>query len=163
MQKEHGEKKAVFEKSFVRLFLPSILGILFCTICLFGTTFAWFSGNETLAADPIRSASYEVALTLDDAAFVTRADQVASLSSGTYTVTLTATGDASLGYCIFHFGDGSEIHTESILPNGEPVTLILEITGENATATLWVEARWGKPDSEKQLFLAGRYTYLSME
>ena len=103
---------------------PSVVGIILCAICLFGTSWAWFTVTQKKTVDPIRTASYTGAVTVNNEAVAVAqledgaADYTVSLKANTlYTITITANGDASTGYYIVRFG-GQEYYTQQISKGG---------------------------------------------
>ena len=103
----------VSDKSFSQIIASSILGILICGICLAGLTWAWFTSSVISTSSNITAAEFtvETAFKMDNATlnppFV---DGKYVLDSGTYTVTVTAGGTASTGYCKVEF-NGLEYYT----------------------------------------------------
>ncbi len=102
-QKEAGDNLTV-------LLLPSILGIILCAICLMGSTWAWFTATQSTETANIQSASYTITaevLTENNLSIAT--ENSATLQQGRYTVTLTAIGDASTGYCKVKIGSTEKL------------------------------------------------------
>lgn len=103
----------VSDISFSRIILSSVLGISLCIICLAGLTWAWFTSSVISTSSNITAAEFtvETAFKMDNATlnppFV---DGKYVLDSGTYTVTVTAGGTASTGYCKVEF-NGLEYYT----------------------------------------------------
>ncbi len=148
------------EKScdITRLLIPSILGIVLCVACLLGSTFAWFSASSSSATNTIKTANYTVLISIKDASDnELSADDSGTytLSPGDYSITLTAQGTATKGYCVFLFGTNAEYeekHTGSIYL-GTPQTLKLTIAGDTAK-TLRITPRWGKSDVSESLLIS---------
>ncbi len=127
-----------------RILFPSLLGIVLCAICLAGTTFAWFSATNTASTVPIRTATYNISIEATDSADSTvvtaNAKEAFSLRANeAYTLTFSATGTATEGYCTLTLTDGTHLQTEQIAP-GKSITL--SITPEQ-DLTLTPEACWG--------------------
>ena len=127
--------QAVSNKTFNRIMLSSLLGILLCGICLASLTWAWFSDSETGTANAVKAARFEAEITvleegterplIPSAATVREEISGASaekevsylkyqLTAGkTYRVTVTATdrSDADLygGYCKIKCGAGDTL------------------------------------------------------
>ncbi len=89
------------------MLLPSILGIIICAICLMGSTWAWFTATQSTETQTIQAANYTVIIKLNDTQYNT--NTVISLEKNTYTVTLTASGDASTGYCKVKIGNTEKL------------------------------------------------------
>ena len=120
MEKKKRERKA----GIGRMLAPSVVSIILCAICLFGTSWAWFTVTQKKTVDPIRTASYTGAVTVNNEAVAVAqsedgaADYTVSLKANTlYTITITANGDASTGYYIVRFG-GHEYYTQQISKGG---------------------------------------------
>ena len=123
MEKKKRERKA----GIGRMLAPSVVSIILCAICLFGTSWAWFTVTQKKTVDPIRTASYTGAVTVNNEAVSAvqsekgAAAYTVSLKANTlYTITIMANGDANTGYYIVRFG-GQEYYTKQIL-KGESIT-----------------------------------------
>ncbi len=113
-------KKSVANENIMSLILPSILGMVICAICLTGTTFSWFNSSTATPVQTVKTANYGVisSVTSEDVV-LEKQDGVYNLSAGkTYSITVTATGNAKNGYCAFKFtdkdGKTKELHTVPI-------------------------------------------------
>lgn len=84
------------------MLLPSVLGFALCFVCLAATTWAWFTASVTSEANTIQSAHFDVAVTVtpSSGSATDKGNNVYSLSAGTYTVTLTPTGNATKGFAV---------------------------------------------------------------
>lgn len=92
----------VSDKAFLRIMLSSIFGILICGICLAGLTWAWFTSSITSTANTITAADFSVGVEFKQNESVIEPvieNESYKLNSGTYTVTVTASGSATTGYC----------------------------------------------------------------
>ena len=123
MEKKKRERKA----GIGRMLAPSVVGIILCAICLFGTSWAWFTVTQKKTVDPIRTASYTGAVIVNNEAVSAVQSEkgitayTVSLKANTlYTITIKANGDASTGYYIVCFG-GQEYYTKQIL-KGKSIT-----------------------------------------
>lgn len=98
------------------MLLPSFVGILLCLFLLCGATWAWFSSTETCKITPMQSGSYRITVEVKDGNTVieTADDAFAAAADTEYTVTLTASGTASTGFC--------EVLLPGARENGEPAT-----------------------------------------
>ena len=113
-------QKEVTDRAFWRLMLPSVLSILLCIVSLGGLTWAWFSDSTTSCTETIHAASYGIQADVnmkDSAKYINiNADSTYTLVAGKkYAVTLTATGNASTGYCKISL-NGKEYYTTQIVP-----------------------------------------------
>lgn len=120
MEKKKRERKA----GIGRMLAPSVVSIILCAICLFGTSWAWFTVTQKKTVDPIRTASYTGAVTVNNEAVSAVQSEkgitayTVSLKANTlYTITIKANGDASTGYYIVCFG-GQEYYTQQISKGG---------------------------------------------
>ncbi len=95
------------------LLLPSVLSMVICCMCLIGSTLAWFQEGVQTGSQKLTSANYAVtAVVAFDGEEIPEDNGTYSLEAGkTYTVTLTAVGNATTGYCILKIGD-QQLHTE---------------------------------------------------
>ena len=84
------------------MLLPSVLGLALCFVCLAATTWAWFVVSVTSDSNTIQTASFGVAITVtpSSGSATDKGNNVYSLSAGTYTVTLTPTGNATKGFAV---------------------------------------------------------------
>ncbi len=122
-----------------RMLLPCLLGIFFCAVCLVGSSFAWFSANQTAPAEPIQSASYKVDVSIvgPEATAPLFDGQSYTLAPGSYTVTLTAGGTATNGYCVVTLG-GEELYTQQFAQGSIAFTVNV-----NAETTMKILSCWG--------------------
>ena len=60
------QKGAITERGLFRLMLPSLLGILLCSTCLAGLTWAYFSDSVTSSANTITAATFTVEVTITE-------------------------------------------------------------------------------------------------
>lgn len=60
------QKGAITERGLFRLMLPSLLGILLCSTCLAGLTWACFSDSVTSSANTITAATFTVEVTITE-------------------------------------------------------------------------------------------------
>ncbi len=109
------------------LFIPSLLGVCLCAVCLMGSTLAWFTATQNVPTQNIRAANYKVTanVTFADGTPISAQSGVYRLEKSNtpytvYTVTLTAEGDATTGYCIIDLG-GTDIHTVQLSPSKDSV------------------------------------------
>ena len=92
----------VSDKSFTQILLSSVFGILLCGICLAGLTWAWFTSSITSTTNTITAADFSVGVEFKQNESVIEPvieNESNKLNSGTYTVTVTASGSATTGYC----------------------------------------------------------------
>ena len=152
----------VSDKSLSRIILSSIAGILICGVCLASLTWAWFSSSVTSISNNITTASFSPRFIFQpngtDSHPVEVGDGSYQLNSGVYTVTITADGSASTGYCNVKLklsdNDIYTYHTVQLYPGdgsgGSPSTVVFTIKATN-TFYLTVTSQWGtyaKPDGE---------------
>lgn len=159
--KHHGDFCPVTEEEKVtknmlstRLGL-SILSIFLCIVIFCSSTFAWFVGQKTTPVNPVEAAAYEVKVSGNDSEIEEDTYICPLAYEDTHTVTLTAEGTASTGYCEIS-ADG-EIYAIQPLNQGESVTLTIRAAvGTEITFT----ANWGQCPAGGFGF-SGREIYIS--
>lgn len=144
----------VSDKSFLRIMLSSVFGILICGICLAGLTWAWFSSTVTSTANNITAASFTVDVRVQKVGTdtpLTRTEEDGAykyrLTAGEkYTVTVTAEGSATTGYCTVELklseNNTKTYHTIQLYPAGEdgkPRSVQFTVQGLELTIT----PQWG--------------------
>ena len=148
--------EAAAESSVWKMLLPSFLGIIVCTICLAGMTWAWFtSGVQSQSTISAKEYSLNETITVQNAksgALEKSADGNYTLAENTtYVIKLTpSVAPKSGGYCMLRItpADGSEAvyYTQAPPPNTD---LSFTISNGNKTATCQLIATWGEPDASK--------------
>ena len=138
------KNQKISDKSFSQLILASVLGILLCTVCLGGLTWAWFSDSVTSNTDTLRSATYDIQAEVkkesDGSVVAINEDNTYTLDAGeTYTVKLKATGNASTGYCKVTLND-KDYYTTQIVP-GNYVTFTI-VCPESIAAKVSFSSQW---------------------
>lgn len=137
------KNQKISDKSFSQLILASVLGILLCTVCLGGLTWAWFSDSVTSNTETLQSATYDIQAEVkkesDGSVVAINEDNTYTLDAGeTYIVKLTATGNASTGYCKVTLND-KDYYTTQIVPRNN---LQFNISGLTVNATLSIISNW---------------------
>ena len=144
---KHARKK---ENNIIMMFAPMLVGITVCSVCLAGSTYAWFTAQVKSNANKIQSANYNVVVTFDEKNF----GKECSLETGTYQTVLEAQGSATKGYCIIYLDD-KELHTEQILPGTK---LNFQLTVSKKT-NIKIVPQWGASVKEKPDITAEDYEY----
>lgn len=139
-----------------KMLLPSFLGIIVCTICLAGMTWAWFtSGVQSQSTISAKEYSLNEMITVQNAksgALEKSADGNYTLAENTtYVVKLTpSVAPKSGGYCMLRItpADGSEAvyYTQALKAETE---FSFTISNGNKKATCQLIAAWGVPDVSK--------------
>lgn len=147
----------VSDVSFSRIIVSSVLGILLSIFCLAGLTWAWFSGSSSSAANSITAAEFKVKVKINGSE-ITSADGKYTLNQTVNTVTVTADGSATTGYCIVNFG-GDTYHTIQIFKvpaEGKPQSVTFTVNSV-AGAKLEIIPQWGTcaDDNIETLIRAG--------
>ena len=154
----------VSDKSLSRIILSSIAGILICGVCLASLTWAWFSSSVTSISNNITTAYFLPGFIFKKQNGtviypVKMEDGSYQLDGGEYTVTITARGSASTGYCNvkLKLSDNDIIytyHTVQLYPGdgsgGSPSAVVFTVNATN-TFYLTVTSQWGtyaKPEGE---------------
>ena len=144
------ETEKVTEKIFLRAMISSVLGIILCTVCLAGMTWAWFSDSVTSHSSNITSASFSVKVTVNKGTYnteihLTDGEYILEQSSEKYKVTLKATGSASTVYCKVNINE--VIYTVQLNPNSNNDTFIFEIDCSGTSATVTFTPTWSNSGS----------------
>ena len=140
----------VTEKIFLRAMISSVLGIILCTVCLAGMTWAWFSDSVTSHSSNITSANFSVKVTVNKGIdnteiHLTDGKYKLEQSSEKYKVTLKATGSASTVYCKVNINE--VIYTVQLNPNSNNDTFIFEIDCSGTSATVTFTPTWSNSGS----------------
>lgn len=130
-----------------RILAPSVLAICVCTLCLCGTTWAWFTATTSSGTAVLQSSSYKLAYQTDtadttDAAATdfTETAVVAVPEDGQCGITLSATGtERAAGYCSVQVGD-EVYYTEPIFVGGDSFSFT--VTGDPG-AEIQLTPKWG--------------------
>lgn len=133
------------DDNILRMILPSIVGIMFCMICLAGTTWAWFSASIQPRPQTIKAANYDIEVSVKNESG-DLVSAVQPLEAGqAYKITLTASGTADKvgGYCIVG-GGGKELYTDTLLP-GEKLVFTF---APDQTAVYTFTSVWGSYSGE---------------
>ena len=139
----HDNKQVKAETNLTKILLPSVLSILLCMTLLCGMTLAWFASTQSTPAATIQAATYRIDVVAEtkNGGTVITAGQNGKYSLAkdvAYTVTLTAGGNASKGYCKVTLPDNSVLHTEQIAPkNSLTFTLTLTSGGDVSFSPEW--------------------------
>lgn len=139
----HDNKQVKAETNLTKILLPSVLSILLCMTLLCGMTWAWFASTQSTPAATIQAATYRIDVVAEtkNGGTVITAGQNGKYSLAkdvAYTVTLTAGGNASKGYCKVTLPDNSVLHTEQIAPkNSLTFTLTLTSGGDVSFSPEW--------------------------
>ena len=145
---EHNNKpEKLTDKAFSRLVVTSIIGILFCIVCLCSTTYAWFADNAPSQSNEIKIAEdclLEVVVTKDGEAIADIEDGVELQAGESYVVTLTLPADTASGYCVMLAANRVNYYSDYILRHNGPddQTLSFELMVEE-TQTVVFTPHWG--------------------
>lgn len=156
--KFHTEEKPT-DENIMRLILPSVLGIIFCMVCLCGTTWAWFSGVMASGTATVQAANYAVSATVtegDSAAVRPGANDTFVLDAGKiYTVELKVEGTAqkTAGYCKVTYQD--ETYYTDSMKQGDQMKFQVS-AGDGGTLT--VLGLWGTYSGSADLKADGSST-----
>lgn len=146
----HDNKQVKAETNLTKILLPSVLSILLCMTLLCGMTWAWFASTQSTPAATIQAATYRIDVVAKNGETVLTAGQDGkySLAAGVaYTVTLTASGNASKGYCKVTLPDNSVLRTAQIAPENS-LTFTLTLTnGGNVSFS----PEWGTYSGEPEI------------
>ncbi len=123
---------------------PSVLGMFLCSVCLAGSTYAWFSASQSVPTQMMQTARYDVtvSITAEEEKILPQGEEYLLSAGRDYTVTLTAKGDAATGFCILSFGKET-LHTAQFprgTTQGEVFVFTLSPTEDT---TLKITPQWG--------------------
>ena len=146
----HDNKQVKAETNLTKILLPSVLSILLCMTLLCGMTWAWFASTQSTPAATIQAATYHIDVVAKNGETVLTTGQNGkyTLAAGVvYTVTLTASGNASKGYCKVTLPDNSVLRTAQIVPKNS-LTFTLTLTnGGNVSFS----PEWGTYSGEPEI------------
>ena len=148
--------EAAAESSVWKMLLPSVLGIIVCTICLAGMTWAWFtSGVQSQSTISAKEYSLNETITVQNA----KSGAPEKSSDGNYTLAENTMYVVKLkpsvtpksgGYCMLKItpADGSEAvyYTQPLKATHE---VSFTISNGDVAATCQLIAAWGAPDVSK--------------
>lgn len=129
--------------NILRLFAPSLLGLILCMVCLTGATWAWYSVNLQIRPQSLTAANFDVSVSIQ----TENGEVVAEEQNGGYTlladtvykVELTAAGTASQtsGYCVVQTGD-TRYYTDQLMADGSlSFTLIPDASAGYIFIPVW--------------------------
>lgn len=124
-------------------FYTALLSVVLCMVCLAGTTWAWFTANQMMEVEPIKSAEwtidsvqvYQIASAGNTGSMMVQVDETDygvefEVDADTkYSVAVSAEGNSSTGYLYVETCDGdyyttkSDIGFELLLSEGSMVTI----------------------------------------
>lgn len=145
----HDNKQVKAETNLTKILLPSVLSILLCMTLLCGMTWAWFASTQSTPAATIQAATYHIDVVAKNGETVLTAGQNGKypLAKGTYTVTLTASGNASKGYCKVTLPDNTVLRTAQIAPKNS-LTFTLTLTSDGNVS---FSPEWGTYSGEPEI------------
>lgn len=148
----HDNKQVKAETNLTKILLPSVLSILLCMTLLCGMTWAWFASTQSTPAATIQAATYRIDVVAEtkNGGTVLTAGQNGkySLAAGVaYTVTLTARGNASKGYCKVTLPDNTVLRTAQIAPKNS-LTFTLTLTSDGNVS---FSPEWGTYSGEPEI------------
>lgn len=140
------------QRGIFAILAPSAIGGAICVACLCGVSWAWFTANVGSITQSIQTAQFSVTATVTANAENENTKPVAVtpaaenplqfnglLASTPYTVTLTASGTASTGFCKLEL-NGQKYLTPQLSPSA--VFTFIYIPA-NAETSLLVQPQWG--------------------
>lgn len=145
----HDNKQVKAETNLTKILLPSVLSILLCMTLLCGMTWAWFASTQSTPAATIQAATYRIDVVAKNGETVLTTGQNGKypLAKGTYTVTLTASGNASKGYCKVTLPDNTVLRTAQIAPKNS-LTFTLTLTSDGNVS---FSPEWGTYSGEPEI------------
>ena len=145
----HDNKQVKAETNLTKILLPSVLSILLCMTLLCGMTWAWFASTQSTPAATIQAATYRIDVVAKNGETVLTTGQNGKypLAKGTYTVTLTASGNASKGYCKVTLPDNTVLRPAQIAPKNS-LTFTLTLTSDGNVS---FSPEWGTYSGEPEI------------
>ncbi len=135
-------KAAGGDASIYRSLAPSLAGMALCTVCLCGTSWAWFTATATTSIQAIQTPEYHLTYQVGtDAKGTDLAADGASymLTGGTTEITLKAAGTpGATGYCSITIGDKT-YYTEQFFAGDEFIFTVNAAEGTEIKLT----PKWG--------------------
>ncbi len=141
-------KKEKYNDGLTSLLLPSFLGIIICAVCLAGGTFAWFTASQSTTTQTIIAAEYNIDVVVENTADnqpINSTNGLYSLAADIdYKIKITATGDATTGYCVIQLNDDEPLHTEQFPTKDDVNKNTIEFTiHTDKQTTMQITAQWG--------------------
>lgn len=148
----HDNKQVKAETNLTKILLPSVLSILLCMTLLCGMTWAWFASTQSTPAATIQAATYRIDVVAKtkngETVLTTGQDGKYSLAKDVaYTVTLTASGNASKGYCKVTLPDNTVLRTAQIAPKNSLTFTLTLTSGGNVSFS----PEWGTYSGEPEI------------
>ena len=146
----HDNKQVKAETNLTKILLPSVLSILLCMTLLCGMTWAWFASTQSTPAATIQAATYHIDVVAKNGETVLTAGQNGKYSLAkdvAYTVTLTASGNASKGYCKVTLPDNTVLRTAQIAPKNSLTFTLTLTSGGNVSFS----PEWGTYSGEPEI------------
>ena len=128
--KEPITTEKVTDASLTRSIISSVIGIVLCMACLFGTTWAWYSSSVTSGVSVTEGANFDFDISIEDS--ITPTDGVYTFAGGEHTVTLTKMGTVAKGFCkvvATKNGEDAETTTYYIVDFTDEETVEFTVTG----------------------------------
>ncbi len=133
-------KAAGGDASIYRSLAPSLAGMALCTVCLCGTSWAWFTATATTSVEAIQTSTYVVDASVNDSKCQKNTDGITSYefsNAGTYSVVLAPVGTATTGYCVLKFG-GDTYYTPQLTTGSMTISVV-----SAGNQTLTITPQWG--------------------
>ncbi len=128
------------DASIYRSLAPSLAGMALCTVCLCGTSWAWFTATAFTSVEAIQTSTYVVDVSVNDSACKKDADGSTPYEfskAGTYSVVLAPVGTATTGYCVIEFG-GDTYYTPQLATGSMTISVV-----PAGNQTLTITPQWG--------------------
>lgn len=142
-ESKHAQKQNRSD-GILNLLAPSIIGIILCSICLCGVSWAWFTASTSTGTTAIRSSSYKLLYQVDEGADATEFTEPRTVivpESGSCKITLSAAGTAgATGYCSVRIGN--ETYYTGQISVQDTVAFSFGITATAGTEII-LTPKWG--------------------
>ena len=141
--------KKISDKAFARVLISSICGILLCTCCLAGTTWAWFIAGVENPNNVITIATVTAQATIlqGEDEIVPEADGSYTLPTGAYTLLLSVDNNATTAQPVYVLMTVSKngVDTTYYRAFSDTAPATVAITVEDGPIAVRFATRWSQP------------------
>ena len=132
---EEKTERTLTDRAFLKTVITSVISICICLFCLCGGTWAWFSATTTGATTSVQASEYNIAVVVEgtEVSVSGKTSSFTATAGTEYSVTLTASGTASTGFCLIAY---RTTNAENAAVSGNLYTQQLPTTGETSEKTM---------------------------
>lgn len=151
----HREKKVEDTGNVYRILAPALLGMCMCVVCLFGTSWAWFTATQSNQIATVQTATYQVNVQVtEETVEKSAAIEVPLNTDGeyqldgnkVYTVTIHVSDDstATTGFCNVILNESEEPSYCTVqIEKNNPASFQFKIQTGNESKMLKIVSQWG--------------------